>query len=182
MLSFCFRFSSHLIEKRPFCCRTFHEGFVSSTDAMISRQAGRFSEPTACIRRITCGLLLRSALSGNSTALNSLQFDVWVFGIAYLNIALFEMALRQFVCMCCICGRTTTKWMLAYLKAFVTYLKAYVSSKYSDWQSMKSMTVSSMECVTQRRRSHLEHLGTAWDLQLVHCFAQVCQRFHACPR
>jgi hypothetical protein len=30
--------------------------------------------------------------------------------------------------------------MLAYLKAFVAYLKAYVFSKYSDWQSM-SMTV-----------------------------------------
>ena len=42
---------------------------------------------------------------------------------------------------CAACGRTTTKWMLAYLKAFVTYLKAYVFSKYSDWQSMKSMTV-----------------------------------------
>jgi hypothetical protein len=54
--------------------------------------------------------------------------------------------------------------MLAYLKAFVTYLKAFVFSKYgdaTDWQSMKSMTVSSMECVTQRQRSHLEHLGTA---------------------
>ena len=47
--------------------------------------------------------------------------------------------------------------MLANLKAFV----AYVFSKYSDWQSMKSMTVSSMECVTQRQSSHLEHLGTA---------------------
>ena len=38
--------------------------------------------------------------------------------------------------MCCICGRTTTKWMLAYLKAFVTGfvadLKAYVFSKYCD--------------------------------------------------
>jgi hypothetical protein len=51
--------------------------------------------------------------------------------------------------------------MLAYLKAFVAYLKAYVFSKYSDWQSMKSMTVSSMECVTQLQRSHLEHSGTA---------------------
>ena len=61
----------------------------------------------------------------------------------------------------CICGRTTTKWMFAYLKAFVAYLKAYVFSKYSDWQSMKSMPVSSMECVTQRQRSHLEHLGIA---------------------
>lgn len=33
--------------------------------------------------------------------------------------------------MCCICGRTTTKWMLTYLKAFVAYLKAYVFSKYA---------------------------------------------------
>jgi hypothetical protein len=31
-----------------------------------------------------------------STALKRLLFDVWVFGIAYLNIALFEMALTQF--------------------------------------------------------------------------------------
>ena len=34
-----------------------------------------------------------------STVLNRLQLDVWdlwVFGIAYLNIALFEMALTQF--------------------------------------------------------------------------------------
>jgi hypothetical protein len=86
MLSFCF---SHLIEKRPFCCRIFHEDFVSSTDAMIGRQA-------EFIRGIICSLLLRSALSGTSTALNRLQFDVLIFGIAYLNIALFEMALRQF--------------------------------------------------------------------------------------
>ncbi len=47
--------------------------------------------------------------------------------------------------MCCICGRTKTKCMLAYFKAFVAYLKAYVFSKYSGWQSMKSMTVSSVE-------------------------------------
>jgi hypothetical protein len=56
--------------------------------------------------------------------------------------------------MCCICGRTTTKWMVAYLKAFVAYLKAYVFSKFSDWQSMKSMmTVSSMEYVSTLTRS-----------------------------
>ena len=47
------------------------------------------------MRRITCFLLLRSHLSGDSTLLNRLQFDVWVFGIAYLKIALFEMALIQ---------------------------------------------------------------------------------------
>jgi hypothetical protein len=37
--------------------------------------------------------------------------------------------------------------MVAYLKAFIAYLKAYVFAKFSDWQteSMKSMTVSSME-------------------------------------
>jgi hypothetical protein len=35
--------------------------------------------------------------------------------------------------MCSICGRTATKWMLAYLNAFVAYLKAYTFSKYSDW-------------------------------------------------
>jgi hypothetical protein len=63
---------------------------------MIGTQAGRFSESTAFIQRITCSLLLLSALSGNSRTLNHLQFDAWVFGIAYLNIALFEMALRQF--------------------------------------------------------------------------------------
>ena len=63
---------------------------------MIGGQAGRFSESTAFIQRITCSLLLRSALSGSSRALNRLQFDVWVFGIAYLNIALVDMALRQF--------------------------------------------------------------------------------------
>jgi hypothetical protein len=35
--------------------------------------------------------------------------------------------------MCCICGRTMTKWMVAYLKAFVAdYLKAYVFSNFSD--------------------------------------------------
>jgi hypothetical protein len=54
--------------------------------------------------------------------------------------------------------------MLAYLKAFVAYLKAYVFSKYSGWQSMKSMTVLYTECVsgsvTQRQRSHSEHLST----------------------
>ena len=38
--------------------------------------------------------------------------------------------------------------MLAYLKAFVAYLKAYVFSKYSVWQSIRSMTVSYMECVS----------------------------------
>jgi hypothetical protein len=63
---------------------------------MIGGQAGRFSESTEFIRRITCDLLLQSALSGNPIALNSLQFYVLVFGIAYLNIALFEKALRQF--------------------------------------------------------------------------------------
>jgi hypothetical protein len=47
------------------------------------------------MRRITCSLLLRSDLSGDSTTLNRLQFDVWVFGIAYLKIALFETALTQ---------------------------------------------------------------------------------------
>jgi len=80
--------------------------------------------------------LLWSALSGSSRALNRLQFDVWVFGIAFLNIALFDMALRQF----CLhvrhmwnIGRITTKWMLTYLKAFVAYLKAYVISKYGDY-------------------------------------------------
>jgi hypothetical protein len=41
----------------------------------------------------------------------------------------------------------------------LAYLKAYVFSKYNDWQSMKHMTVSSMECVKQRQRSHPEHLG-----------------------
>jgi hypothetical protein len=71
MLSFCF---SHLIEKRLLCCRAFHEGFVSSTDAMIRGQAGRFSESTEFIRRITCSLLLWSALPGNSTTLNR-QFN-----------------------------------------------------------------------------------------------------------
>ena len=40
--------------------------------------------------------LLWSTLSGSSRELNRLQFDVWVFGIAFLNIALFDMALRQF--------------------------------------------------------------------------------------
>ncbi len=63
---------------------------------MIGRQAGRFSESTAFIQRITYSLLPRSALSGSPRTLNCLQFDVWVFGIAYLNIALFDMALRQF--------------------------------------------------------------------------------------
>jgi hypothetical protein len=48
------------------------------------------------MQRITCSLLLWSALSVDSTELNCLQFDVWVFGIAYLNIALLEMALTQF--------------------------------------------------------------------------------------
>jgi hypothetical protein len=51
--------------------------------------------------------------------------------------------------------------MLAYLKTFIAYLKAYVFSKYSNRKSMKYMTVSSMECVTQRESSHPEHLGTA---------------------
>jgi hypothetical protein len=37
-----------------------------------------------------------STFSGNSTTSNRLQFDVWIFGIAFLNIALFEMALRRF--------------------------------------------------------------------------------------
>jgi hypothetical protein len=46
--------------------------------------------------RITCSLLLRSDLSGDSTTFNRLQFDVWVFGIAYPKIALFETALTQF--------------------------------------------------------------------------------------
>ena len=41
------------------------------------------------------------------------------------------------------------------------YLKAYVFSKSSDWQSMKSMTAPSMKCVTQRQRSHPERPGTA---------------------
>jgi hypothetical protein len=63
---------------------------------MIGGQADTLSESTVFMRRITCSLL-RSALSGDSTALNRLQFDVLVFGIAYLNIALFEMALTQFV-------------------------------------------------------------------------------------
>jgi hypothetical protein len=63
---------------------------------MIGGQAGRFSESTAFIQRITYSLLLRFTLSGSSRALNRLQFDVWVFGIAFLNIALFDMALRQF--------------------------------------------------------------------------------------
>jgi hypothetical protein len=40
--------------------------------------------------------LLWSALSGSSRALNRLQFNVWIFGIAFLNMALFDMALRQF--------------------------------------------------------------------------------------
>jgi hypothetical protein len=48
------------------------------------------------MRRITCFLLLWSYLPGDSTTLNRLQFDVWVFGIAFLKIALFEMALTQF--------------------------------------------------------------------------------------
>jgi hypothetical protein len=64
MLLFYFRFSSHLIENSPFRYRTFHECFVSSADAMIGGQAARFSESTAFIRRITCNLLLPSALSG----------------------------------------------------------------------------------------------------------------------
>jgi hypothetical protein len=57
--------------------------------------------------------------------------------------------------------------MVVYLKAFITYLKAYVFPKFSDWQSMKSMTVSSMECVSTPT-------GTAsriWDRQLAPCFA-----------
>jgi hypothetical protein len=39
MLLFCFRFSSHLIKKPPFCCMAFHKYFVSSIVLveMISR-------------------------------------------------------------------------------------------------------------------------------------------------
>jgi hypothetical protein len=104
------------------------------------------------------GLLKSTDRLVKSTALNSLQFDVWVFGIAYLNIGLFEMALTQFsLHVLHICGlgpsRTTTKLMAAYFKVFVAYLKAYVFSKFSDWQSMKSMAVSSMECVSTLTRS-----------------------------
>ncbi len=176
MLSSCFRFSSH---------RTCHVGFVSSTDALIGRQAGRFSESTAFIQRITCSLLQQtagtnrqrlfkespavwSALSGSSRALNRLQCNVWVFGIAYLNIALFDMALRQF-CMCCICGTSTverqqpsgcspTSRPSSPTSRPTCSLSTVIAT---DWQSMKSMTVSSMECVTQRQHTHLEHLGTA---------------------
>jgi hypothetical protein len=52
-------------------------------------------------------------------------------------------------------GRTTTRRMVAYLKAFIAYLKAYVLSEFSDWQSMKStgMTVLSMECISALTRS-----------------------------
>jgi hypothetical protein len=49
--------------------------------------------------------------------------------------------------------------MVAYLKAFVAYLKAYVFSKFSGWQSMKSMTVSSMECVSILTRSTWAAVG-----------------------
>jgi hypothetical protein len=70
--------------------------------------------------------------------------------------------------------------MLAYLKAFVAYLKAYVFSKCSGWQSMKYMTVSSMECVsgsvTQRQRSHQEHLITAQRLDEVN--DEACKALH----
>ena len=65
------------------------------------------------------------------------------FGIAIINIALFEMAPRHF---CLHVLAVLHMWkdddqVDAHLKAFVAYLKAYVFSKYSDWQSMKSMTV-----------------------------------------
>jgi hypothetical protein len=77
--------------------------------------------------------LLWSALSGNSRALNRLQFDVWVFGIAFLNMALFDMALRQFCLhVLHVEGQQSSGCSLTYLKAFVAYLKAYVFSQYGD--------------------------------------------------
>jgi hypothetical protein len=162
---FYFRFSSHLIEKRPFCCII--SSFVSSTDAMTGQQAGQLSESTAFMRRITCSLLLRSDLFGNSTTLNRLQFDVWVFGIAYMKIALFEMALTQFFLHVLHIWKDNDQ-VDARLPQGLRRLPQglpYVFSKYSGWQSMKSMTVSSMESVsgsvTQRQRSHPEHLSTA---------------------
>jgi hypothetical protein len=91
-----FSVSSHLIEKSPFVAYF----FVSSTDAMTDRQGGRFQNQQHLCEEspVLCCFSdeVQSDLSGNSTTLNSLQFDVWVFGIAYLKIALFDMALRQF--------------------------------------------------------------------------------------
>jgi hypothetical protein len=59
--------------------------------------------------------------------------------------------------------------MVAYLEAFVASLKAYVFSKFSDWQSMKSMTVSSMECARTRSTWALhDAFGTGnWRIALL---------------
>jgi hypothetical protein len=68
--------------------------------------------------------------------------------------------------------------VVAYLQAFIAYLKAYMFSKYSDWQNMKSMTVSSMECVSALTWSTWalhDSLGPATG-------ALLCRRIHACPR
>jgi hypothetical protein len=69
--------------------------------------------------------------------------------------------------MCYMCGRTMTKWMVAYLKAFVAFLKVYVFSKFSDWQSMK--------CSPGALWHRMTHVGPLTG-------ALLCRRFHACPR
>jgi hypothetical protein len=103
MLLFYFRFSSHLIEKRPFCCNFFLSALL------MQWLADRLAD------------FVINSIYGK----NHLQFvaSVWL--------------VWQFI---------------------------NVFSKYSGWQSTKSlsMTLSSMECVsgsvTQRQRSHPEHL------------------------
>ena len=134
MLSSCFRFSSH---------RTCSLGFVSSTDAMIGGQAGRFSESTAFIQRITDSSFASVRLVCWNMRTGWSNQQLWIacnpmFGSLALHIwtLLFLIWLwDNFVCMCCICGRTrkdndqvdarlrqrpsgcstTTKWMLTLL-------------------------------------------------------------------
>jgi hypothetical protein len=72
--------------------------------------------------------------------------DVWVFGIAYLKIVLFEMALTHFLLHVLHMWKDDDQVDAPTASTSrplspTSRVKAYVCSKYIGWQSMKFMTV-----------------------------------------
>jgi hypothetical protein len=128
----CFHFASVTWLRRIFC-RTFHEGLSALLMQWLADRLADFQNqqslleesPALCCFCLPC-LAIRQCWIADNSMFVFLSLHIW-------TLLFLKWLWDNFVCMCCICGRTTTKWMLAYLKALVAYLKAYVFSKYSDW-------------------------------------------------
>jgi len=136
MLSSCFRFSSH---------RTCHVGFVSSTDAMIGGQAGWFSESTAFIQRIIDSSFALVRLVWQFKSVKSLAIqclDLWHCIFEHCSFW-YGSETILFACAAYVEGQRPSGCSPTSRPSSPT--SRPTCSLSMPRQSMKSMTVSSME-------------------------------------